>query len=80
MLETPMFSKLMTRTRFETILKFIHYNDSTTLKPQGNVQHDRLGKVRPVYDFITCALKVYTREKCISIDEATWKRLSLVYG
>ena len=71
MFETPMFSKLMTRTRFETILKFIHYNDNTTLKPQGNVQHDRLGKVRPVYDFITRAFtKVYTPGKCISNDEA----------
>ena len=70
-LETPMFSKLMTRTRFETILEFIHYNDRTTLKAQGHNEHNRLGKVRPVYDLITSAFtSVYTPGKHISIDEA----------
>ena len=73
-LVTPYFSKVMSRNRFQIILRFIHFSHA------ANTGTDRLYKVRSVLDYIVGRFQeLYHPEQNISIDEGSllWRgRLS----
>lgn len=63
---TPFFGKVMTRDRFQLLLRFLHFNDNSETN-----KADKLYKIRPIYDSITRSFsKVYTPSINLSIDEA----------
>jgi hypothetical protein len=65
------FGDIMTRDRFERILKYFHVNDTTTNPPRGEAGHDRLALVRPTIDQVNRnCLENYLPSKEASIDEA----------
>ena len=67
---TPLFSQVMARDKFFLILKFLHFNDNSTLDTT-NENFDRLHKVRPLIDRLRerCR-KVYYPGKELSVDES----------
>lgn len=69
-LATPIFSRLMSRDRFLTIRRVIHFSDNR------NMTEGKLFKIRPVFDMVqqTCQ-KVYTPTQNVVIDEILegWK-------
>ena len=48
---TPQFRDIMSRNRFQSILRYLHCNDNLTAVPRGNPGYDPLHKVSPVIDF-----------------------------
>jgi len=65
---TPAFSRFMTRNRFCTILKFLHFANNEN-KPTDK-DDDRLYEIREVYDAITAAFaSAYVPSKEVFIDE-----------
>lgn len=54
LLESPIFSKLMTRDRYLLILKMLHFNDNNT-----NNNSDKLHKLRPIIDHCKYYFKHY---------------------
>ena len=71
---TPYFGKVMSRNRFQLILKFLHYTDCQEDKD------DRLYKMRPILNYLVKKWQeLYHPGQKISIDEGTllWRgRLS----
>ncbi|XP_041461298.1 piggyBac transposable element-derived protein 4-like [Lytechinus variegatus] len=68
---TPFFALTMARDRFILLLRFLHFNDSTTAKPRDDPDFDPLHKLRPFYDKVTTAFHtVFTLFRSISVDEA----------
>ncbi|XP_069814605.1 piggyBac transposable element-derived protein 4-like [Dendropsophus ebraccatus] len=68
---TPLNSTVMTRTRFEDILKCLHYNDNSRCPPPQDPSYDRLYKVRPVIDhYATKFSQVYTPSQNVVVDES----------
>ncbi|CAI9590825.1 unnamed protein product [Staurois parvus] len=66
-----MFSAAMARHRYETILRFMHFNDNTLCHPLGDPEFDRLHKIRPLVNHFNqkCA-DVYTPQQNICMDES----------
>ena len=63
---TPLINKVMSRNRFELLLKFWHFADNTTAEPG-----DRLGKLKNIVDSLLNRFQsIYYPEKQLSIDEA----------
>ena len=48
---TPIFSKVMPRTRFQLLLKFLHFNNNDLPDPKDE-NRDRLYKLRPLIDIL----------------------------
>lgn len=68
---TRLHRMAMTRTRFEAIQKFLHYNDNAKCPPRDDPTYDRLYKVRPVIDHFNAKFsEVYVPDKCVAIDES----------
>ncbi|WP_227645574.1 transposase, partial [Klebsiella pneumoniae] len=44
----PIYSSVMSRTRYETIMRFLHFNDNSQCPPRDNPNHDKLFKLRPL--------------------------------
>ena len=69
---TPVFSEVISRTRFQLILKFLHFNNN--LDPAFNPQdenHDHLHKLRPVIEILRQRCKtVWYPGKHLSVDES----------
>ena len=66
-----MFSAAMSRTRFEAILRFLHFSDNTTSRPRGHPAFDRLHKIRPLIDHFNLKFAdLYTPEQNICVDES----------
>ena len=64
--ETPYFSKVMTRNRFQCILRHLHYTDR---EPPGN---DKMFKIRGVLEMMLSRFKeLYQPSENIAIDEGT---------
>jgi hypothetical protein len=74
-LHQPIFGETMSRDRFKTISRFLHF--SSSVEP-----NDKLRKIRPIIDqFIASYKKVFTPQKEICIDESLIKfrgRLSYI--
>lgn len=69
---TPVFSKIMTRNRFQLILKFLHFNNNEdpNFDPQ-NEDRDRLHKVRPLIEMLReRCYAVYYPGQNLSVDES----------
>lgn len=72
---TPLFSAIMTRNRFQLLLKFLHFNDNTQM-PAADAPPDKLFKIRPLLDHLCEKFgEVYTPSCNSSIDESLllWK-------
>ncbi|KAK3729731.1 hypothetical protein QZH41_002045 [Actinostola sp. cb2023] len=61
---------VMTKNRFEELAQYLHFNDSTQEPPRGDVNHDRLYKIRPILSNVLRNIQAsYYPGKNISIDE-----------
>ena len=70
---SPVADKI-SRDRFTDISRYLHYADNFTLAPPGSPGYDRLGKVRPVLDYLHARLtSVYAPDRELAIDEAMIK-------
>lgn len=68
---TPMFRMAMSRTRFEAILRFLHYSDNAQCPPRDDPNYDRLYKLRPLLEHFSAKFaQAYTPQKHIAIDES----------
>ena len=73
---TPLFGAIMTRNRFQLLLKFLHFNDNTQMPAADAPFPDKLFKIRPLLDHLCEKFgEVYTPSCNISIDESLllWK-------
>ncbi|GBP47242.1 PiggyBac transposable element-derived protein 2 [Eumeta japonica] len=61
--------KIMTINRFETIRKYLHFNDNDKHLPRDHVDHDRLHKIRPVVNYLNEKFASIPMEQRLSIDE-----------
>lgn len=69
-LSTPFFSSVMSRDRFQTILRYLHLNDSSLQKKAGEEGYDRLYKIRPLLDHLVAVYSLYYQAaQHVSIDE-----------
>lgn len=55
-------NEIMTCNHFETIKRFRHFNDNQAYKPLGVPEHDKLFKVRPLWDKIRQPLLLMPKE------------------
>ena len=70
--DTPSFSKVMPRKRFEIVLSFLHFANNTNQVPYGEPGHDKLFKICPVIDMLVPKfLEIYKPTKELSLDEMT---------
>ncbi|KAM9316151.1 piggyBac transposable element-derived protein 4-like [Gastrophryne carolinensis] len=71
LLATPLFPAVMSRNRYEILLRFLHFNDNSTAIPRGEPGHDRLHKLRPLINSLSERFaEVYTPSQNLSIDES----------
>ena len=73
---TPLFGAIMSRNRFQLLLKFLHFNDNAEMPGADDPSPDKLFKVRPLADHLCEKFgEVYTPSSNISIDESLllWK-------
>lgn len=69
----PVADKI-TRDRFHDISRYLHYADNTTLPKPGEDGYDRLGKVRPLVQYLQRRLSsLYTPGQNLAVDEAMIK-------
>ena len=47
---TPIYSVVMSRNRFQLLLKFLHFNDNSHTPGPADPSADKLFKVRPLVD------------------------------
>ena len=61
----------ISRDRFMEIGRYLHFVDNSTLAPPGSDGYDRLGKVRPVLEYLSGqCIALYNPNRDCSIDEA----------
>ena len=73
---TPIFSAVMSRNRFQLLLKFLHFNDNSNMPAADDPSPDKLFKLRPLLDHLFEKFQqVYVPFHNISIDESLllWK-------
>ena len=77
---TPIYNAVMSRNRFQLLLKFLHFNDNSHMPAPADPSPDKLFKLRPLLDHLFEKFQVAYVPSCnISIDESLllWKgRLS----
>lgn len=61
--ETPNFSQVMSRDRFQSILRFLHCNDNNLTASRGRPGFDPLHKLRPIIDILN---GVFVKKKNMS--------------
>ena len=47
---TPIFGEIMSRNRYQLLLKFLHYSDNEKAPKANDPERDRLYKIRPLLD------------------------------
>ncbi|XP_069819668.1 piggyBac transposable element-derived protein 4-like [Dendropsophus ebraccatus] len=68
---TPVFAAIMSRTRYETLMRFMHFNDKAQCPPRNDPNFDRLYKLRPLLSLLQQTfLTVYTPDKQLAVDES----------
>ena len=78
LLATPAFSELMSRRRFQRIMKYLHFNENEHMPAS---REDKLYKVRSVYNLIVERWRcLYNLGEFISIDEGMLKWRVIVQG
>lgn len=64
-------SDVITQKRFLAILRYIHLNDNNQMPKRGELNYDKLYKLRPMIDMLNENFKqLYTPKREISIDES----------
>ncbi len=48
----------ISRDRFREISRYLHFADNATLAPRTSPQYDRLGKIRPLLDYLLTRFSV----------------------
>ncbi|GFT00227.1 piggyBac transposable element-derived protein 1 [Nephila pilipes] len=59
----------MSLKKFETIGQYLHFNDNHKHLPRNHSNHDRLHKIRPLYDELNKNFAKVPLERHLSIDE-----------
>ena len=75
LIRTPFFNTVMPRNRFQSILKFLHFNDNTFYNP-NDLDRDRLYKIGPVVEHLVSKFKTFClSEQHVAIDKELllWK-------
>ncbi|VDI22971.1 Hypothetical predicted protein [Mytilus galloprovincialis] len=68
--ETPNFRDVMSRNRFQAILRYLHCSDNTTAVPRGQPGYDPLHKINPVVEFFNEVFELnYRLSQNIVVDE-----------
>lgn len=68
---TPEFSKIMRRDRFQLILQCLHANDNNLAIPRGHEHHDPAHKVRRILDLLNTNFKnKYAAARDLTVDES----------
>ncbi|KAM4045335.1 piggyBac transposable element-derived protein 4-like [Anomaloglossus baeobatrachus] len=68
---TPVFAAVMTRTRYETLLRFLHFSDNSQAPPRNDPNYDHLHKLRPLISLLKDSfLNSYTPDQNVSVDES----------
>ena len=49
---TPIFSAIMSRNRFQLLLKFLHFSDNSQMPEPNDPSPDKLFKLRPLLDHL----------------------------
>lgn len=73
---TPIFARVMTRERYQIILRFLHFVDNDYAPDSLDKDRDRLFKIRPLIEHLNekfCT--IYTPDQNIALDESLilWK-------
>lgn len=68
--QTPIFSRVMSRNRFQQITSMLHFNDNAHADASNP---DSLHKIRPVLDLVLDIFQTYTPSCVLSIDELLQK-------
>lgn len=61
--------ELMTCNKFETVKRFLHFNNSENFKPRGTDGHDKLFKIRSLLEKIRERLLLVPKEEFLAVDE-----------
>ena len=70
----PIFSASMARTRYEQILRFMHFSDNELCRPRGDPEFDRLYKIRPLVNhFNERFAALYNPNQVVCVDESLVK-------
>ena len=73
---TPIFASVMTRNRYQLLLRVFHLNDNDKEPDRDDPERDRLYKVRPFIDeLLKRFMEVYKPTSNVAIDESLllWK-------
>ena len=69
---TPTFTKIIRRDRFQIILQCLHAKNNAGALPRGNPNHDPAHKVRRIFDLINKVFKEkYAAARYLTVDEST---------
>ena len=64
------FNAVLTRDRFEEIIKLLHMSNNTELPAREDPDFDKLYKVRELLDYLNSNFKEHAKmEKVVSVDE-----------
>ena len=70
----PPINKRISRDRYRDINRYLHFVDNSTLAPRGAPGYDKLGKIRPLLDYLQSQYKdLYNPGRDLSVDEAMIK-------
>ena len=73
---TPIFGEIMSRNRYQLLLRFLHFNDNEKVPKANDPERDRLYKIRPLLDHMFDKFQeVYDLAQEVAIDESLllWK-------
>ena len=69
----PIASRI-SRDRFRELFRYLHFVDNQTLHQRGTISYDKLGKVRPLLQYLSRKfMDMYTPNKEVAVDEAMVK-------
>ena len=70
-LGVPFVQKVMPRDRFDKLTQYLHINDNEKAAPRGHRDHDKLFKIRPLFEAVNRKfLEEYQPSQNLSVDEA----------
>ena len=74
----PPIADRISRDRYRDINRYLHFVDNSTLSPPQTPSYDRLGKIRPLLDYLHARFQsVYIPGRELAVDEAMIKFSSL---
>ena len=70
---SPVASRI-SRDHFRELSRYLHFVENQTLPPHGAPGHDRLGKIRPLIEYLSLRFAdLYEPHREVSVDEAMIK-------